>query len=1256
MDLYINPITVSFLSQAMILVCLGAYFFFAHWVPRRQPFDLYFSLSIFFHFVYTVFAFGEHAFYSGWDVVCLFTQDGALFWGAIFFVLSAYMYSPKSGLWKKEKAYVLLFFTAFFVQEIFVYWERYYSIFALKLVFWRDTYTQLCLPLTYLWALVVYYRQSLTPRKKSNARGFLKWLFNTPIDRERRAARSFAWTAVIIGFVAIIGTAGDDFIPEMIQTPLISIGVMVSILSLELTYINNISENSSYKTKFLGVSMVVFLIAISLTNWSVTMRAVHDLLANPDELHNAMNQPIQDGSGYRFELTPLEHAEGIDDVDYQDSNFVYKLTNLHEARSFRKGTIIQEDYSQAIQLHFSFNFFDRSYTQIYPYNRGAILFEPGIAGADMRWRYGERPMIVPALTRVSFHDHNIESPTSMMTWQANGDEVIISWFMDAEESPVKKDIEFHVVLTHSAIEWHFVKFPLVNEPPLGQIEIPVWFSGLLPGPLNEKGYSAPENLVLENYDTHWIKPTGFVQDNALFGKEFIHSYSQPFAFLSLGGGVLVVWLMNIFINKNISTPLNELQVALGQLNQGNLGVRAKALFPDEFGFFARTFNRMADSIQNNTKALELEHERLEQQVISRKLELKKQIRERSQIVQALKLNERKMSTLLNNINGVAYKRSSRHGKFPFAFVRGRCLQMTGLAPEEFFNSGGLRFDDHINFQDRVFFGAELSRCVEEKRTLALRYKFTKPTGENCCFWDQARPVFDQSGAFRFFEGLITDVTEESEAEESLEIAKAAAETANDAKNVFLNHMSHEIRTPLNAVLGYSQILLRDSGLPGNYREPVHMIEASGSHLIALIDDILDFSKIESGLIELRESAFDLGAVCKVLDGWFSDRCALQNIRWRSEMPESNRWFVTGDESKLRQALLNLLSNAVKFTSEGEVSFRVFQPLKRRDIWRFEIQDTGYGISEEAHQIIFEPFVQHEAGFQKGGTGLGLAIASRHVELMGGRLGLSSKLGVGSTFYFEIPLPNLVQGGEPHLEKSTFSNSRYSEEATVEGFKKLPFGVHLNALIVDDIEVNRDVISEALKQMGVRAWQVKDGQSAVDFTTAKGEGLDLIFMDIRMPRLNGVDAMKEIRRRLPGAKPFIVAFSASTLGQEKQDFIEAGFDEFLAKPFRFQDLESIIEKVIGKSLIVDTEILKNNGSEMSPVCADEGTQDQEKFAVSDEMRTSLLAAAENGQATELDQLLSQLSMSGPGAEAWVHHQRKLVQNLDLMKLAELIRDL
>lgn len=374
------------------------------------------------------------------------------------------------------------------------------------------------------------------------------------------------------------------------------------------------------------------------------------------------------------------------------------------------------------------------------------------------------------------------------------------------------------------------------------------------------------------------------------------------------------------------------------------------------------------------------------------------------------------------------------------------------------------------------------------------------------------------------------------------------------------------------------------------------------------------------------------------------------------MPEPNRWFVTGDESKLRQALLNLLSNAVKFTSEGEISFRVFQPLKRRDIWRFEIQDTGYGISEEAHQVIFEPFVQHEAGFQKGGTGLGLAIASRHVELMGGRLGLSSKLGVGSTFYFEIPLPNLVQGNEPNLEKSIFSDSRYSEEATVEGFKKLPYGVHLNALIVDDIEVNRDVISEALKRMGVRAWQVKDGQAAVDFTTGRGEGLDLIFMDIRMPRLNGVDAMKEIRRRLPGAKPFIVAFSASTMGQEKQDFIEAGFDEFLSKPFRFQDLESIIEKVIGKSLVVDTDTLKNNGSEMSPVGAAEGIQDQEKFAVSDEMRTSLLAAAENGQVTELDRLLRQLSMSDPGAEAWVHHQRKLIQNLDLMKLAELIRNL
>jgi PAS domain S-box-containing protein len=293
-----------------------------------------------------------------------------------------------------------------------------------------------------------------------------------------------------------------------------------------------------------------------------------------------------------------------------------------------------------------------------------------------------------------------------------------------------------------------------------------------------------------------------------------------------------------------------------------------------------------------------------------------------------------------------------------------------------------------------------------------------------------------AGEVLYYEGAVSDVTERRLADENLRTshdalesrvaertdelaranaalrvevaerqrAEAAAAAANAAKSDFLAHMSHEIRTPLNAILGYAQILRRDSTLRAAHRPAVETIAASGSHLLGLIDDVLDLSKIEAGHMELCLEPFDLRALLQRLETLFAHQCQSRGLMLKVEAPAglSGAAPVCGDEGKLRQALINLLGNAVKFTDAGEVCLRV--TLEEGNRFRFAVSDTGMGVAPEALAAIFEPFQQAGEGRRKGGTGLGLTISRRQIELMGGRLEVASAPGKGACFFFELPLP------------------------------------------------------------------------------------------------------------------------------------------------------------------------------------------------------------------------------------------------------------
>ncbi|MDA7867040.1 ATP-binding protein, partial [Verrucomicrobia bacterium] len=399
------------------------------------------------------------------------------------------------------------------------------------------------------------------------------------------------------------------------------------------------------------------------------------------------------------------------------------------------------------------------------------------------------------------------------------------------------------------------------------------------------------------------------------------------------------------------------------------------------------------------------------------------------------------------------------------------------------------------------------------------------------------------------QAIVWDVTEEKVSAQRLVDAKESAESANKAKSLFLANMSHEIRTPMNAILGYSQILKRDEQLPERHRQSVETIEKSGDHLLAMINDILDLSKIEAGRMELQESDFDLNEMIGGITAMFRIRCEEKELTLSLVAFDKKPVPVRGDEGKLRQVLINLMGNAVKFTDVGEITLKIRAlGAASQHRYRFDVIDTGPGISEPDQRNIFQPFQQSQAGLEQGGTGLGLAISRRQVELMDGEIELESTEGKGSRFYFEIPLPPAKGQLVPEAKQ------------TAREVRRLAEGSQLSSLVVDDNQQNRDVLSQLLEGIGCKVRVADSAFSAFD--RIKEEAPDLIFMDIRMPGMNGADATRKIISEYGPDKIKIVAITASVLEHERAGHMAAGFHGFLSKPFRFPEVCELLPGLLG----------------------------------------------------------------------------------------------
>ena len=379
----------------------------------------------------------------------------------------------------------------------------------------------------------------------------------------------------------------------------------------------------------------------------------------------------------------------------------------------------------------------------------------------------------------------------------------------------------------------------------------------------------------------------------------------------------------------------------------------------------------------------------------------------------------------------------------------------------------------------------------------------------------------------------------------LQLATTAAESANKAKSDFLANMSHELRTPLNAILGYAQLLRRDPTLNERQGGAARAIHQSGAHLLTLITDILDLSKIEAGKFELCPSTFDLRGFLHGIADIIRVRTEEKALTFVCETPSDLVGFVVGDEKRLRQVLINLLGNAVKFTDKGRVELRVEILSQAGTDTRihFEVHDTGVGIAEDELEAIFHPFeqagdIQHRAG----GTGLGLSISRQLIGLMKSMLKVESKPGRGSRFWFELDMP-VVAIGPADL----------SAAVEVTGYR----GPRRSVLIVDDMPENRAMLADVLGELGFETRQAADGLEGLDRATAKRP--DLILMDVRMPVMDGPEAMRRIREvdRLQSVP--IIAVSAGVKSEDQAASLAAGANGFLTKPIVHDDLIRMITR-------------------------------------------------------------------------------------------------
>ena len=485
---------------------------------------------------------------------------------------------------------------------------------------------------------------------------------------------------------------------------------------------------------------------------------------------------------------------------------------------------------------------------------------------------------------------------------------------------------------------------------------------------------------------------------------------------------------------------------------------------------------------------------------------------------------------------------------------------------------------------------------------------------------------------QLLQAVLRDVSERRRMIAALESAKEEAERANRSKSVFLANMSHEIRTPLNAVLGFTQLLMADRKLPEDTQARLRVIHSAGNRLLGLINDVLDLAKIESGSLQVLSAPFDLLQELRDVDALYGAHARAKGLLLQTELTLAAPTVVEGDRNKVGQIVGNLLGNALKFTERGHIGLHVWRDaVQPGRVW-FEVDDTGPGIAPADLADLFVPFRQGAAGQEKGGTGLGLALSRDMARAMGGELTIDSTPGVGTTVRLWLPLPT----GRLSLgAASVGAGAQVLDESTP-----------CTVLVIEDDPHSRDVLVNLLRGAGCTVMQAFDGQEGL--ARCRSERFDIVFSDIRMPHMDGVEMIGRLRadpftRELP-----VVAVSASSLEHERRFYIEAGFQDFIGKPYPFHE--------VYRALVDHAGVKLRPASPVDAVDADAAAAPADAIApgVRDQLR-ALASAAASGQLAAVARLMEQVTPDAIGRARWQAFD-EAAQSYDFQLLEERVEAL
>jgi PAS domain S-box-containing protein len=533
------------------------------------------------------------------------------------------------------------------------------------------------------------------------------------------------------------------------------------------------------------------------------------------------------------------------------------------------------------------------------------------------------------------------------------------------------------------------------------------------------------------------------------------------------------------------------------------------------------------------------------------------ITDRKQTEQALRESEERYRLLADNVSDMI----SRHTpEGVYVYASPACIPLIGYTPEELI---GRNAYDFFHPEDLEAIQQSHTTIIDEPVIFTVRYRIRCKDGSYTWFETTSRTVHDEeSGALQEIIAVSRNISERRRIEEELRQAKEAAEAANRAKSTFLANMSHELRTPLNAIIGFAQLIEHEERVPAEVQESLSIISRSGEHLLNLINDILEMSRIEAGRTVLQKQSFDLHALIQDIADMLRLRAEQKGLKMHIVQAADVPQYVSADQGKLRQVLINLLTNAIKFTNEGNVTLTIeSQPITSEakgeveadqatverqqtvtptHLLTFEVVDTGIGIAAEHVQTIFDAFAQvREQRHAQEGTGLGLPISQHFVQMMGGTITVSSHLNAGSIFTFTIPIATVAAW---QVQPEAPQQRPVALQADQPAYR---------ILAVDDRAESRLLLTSLLRPLGFEVRGATNGKEALELWLSWHP--HLIFMDMRMPVMDGYEATRQIKATPQGQETKVVALTASVLEQDRTEVLATGCDDYIRKPIRTHEI-------------------------------------------------------------------------------------------------------